>query len=430
MMLREIAAGLALLGAYPAITHSQGIPEYPKPQITVAQWQAYLDAVKAAHGVKCEQADPAHLACELRAPAENINVRVPVITLWLFTTGQNPAHPALVERRGFLGPKGFESRNKGHYAGTKSSFDRWYSDFEVWARRSDEAWSREAAKARSYTPKDWETQAIEKVMLDLWAARELGQVDRTYAHVAPVMREQISREEWNRRGAEFRQEAGPVKSRRITGVRWYRELPGSATPGIYAQVTVTGAFQNVAAYNARLTFRGMDDGSFRLVKEDERYGDTPEVAKLPEIAVEGTAQLAKSAAAPQAPAAKAVTAARPAAPSQPANRTTSAGAKGAGIPQDRGGQITPARYAEYLAAVRAISDVKCERDSFRQLICDSQTQNTVWFFTVAGHTAHPAVVQKREVAKAGKTSTERIGHFAGSRQEFDLWFGQFEELDE
>lgn len=102
--------------------------------------------------------------------------------------------------------------------------------------------------------------------------------------------------------------------------------------------------------------------------------------------------------------------------------------KGGGIPQDGGGKISEARFKDYLLAVRAVPDLKCERDNFKQLICRSRARATEWVFTVPGHTAHPAVVQRRRISSGAATRTEKIGHYAGSREEFDIWFGMFDEL--
>jgi len=391
------------------------IPTYTTTQITRQQWQALLDAVKATPEMKCRDLDTLHLQCGSRI----------LQTDWFFTTPANMAHPAVIARKTKLGPNGYEISSTAHFAGTRSSFDRWYRDYEVWSRRADDELTRQVQEARKYAPQDWETEAVQKIMVDLWAARELGQVARTYEHLAPKLKLEITREDWNRRGNEFRKLSGPVKWRKMTGVRWYRELRGTAEPGVYADVSVSGAFENIPQYESQLVFHQQNDGSFRLAMEVEKYGG--------QVASIGSATPVRQAAAPAASAAAAPAKQEPSAGAKIVRSDGSAAASPraapvskAAIPTDPGGKITEARFKEYLAAVKATPGVKCERDSFKQLLCSSAGRATEWFFTVPGHTAHPAAVQRKTVT-AGKT--QRIGHYAGSREEFDMWFSTFEDIE-
>jgi hypothetical protein len=406
------AIGVFALAASAALAE---IPRYTTTQITPQQWQALLDAVRATPDMQCRELDTGHLHCGSAS----------LQTDWFFTTAANQAHPAVIVRVTKLGPNGYEITSSGHFAGTRGSFDRWYRDYDAWSRRANDELAKQVQAARKYTPQDWETQAVERVMYDLWAARELGQIARTYEYLSPKLKVQVSRDDWTRRGTEFRQLSGPVKWRKMTGVRWYRELVGTSDPGVYAEVSVSGAFEKIPKYESQLLFHQQDDGSFRLAMEVEKYGD--------QVASIGTATPVRKAAAPAEPAKSAPSKQQPVAGTgnaRPAEakpaRMREAPVSAAAIPTDNGGKITEARFRQYLAAVRAMPGVTCERDSFRQLICSTADRATEWFFTVPGHTAHPAAVQ-RKTAAAGRT--QRIGHYAGSQQEFDLWFRTFEDIE-
>jgi hypothetical protein len=391
------------------------IPRYTTTQITRQQWQALLDAVRATPEMKCRDLDTMHLHCGSRI----------LQTDWFFTTPANAAHPAVIARVTKLGPNGYEITNTAHFAGTRTSFDRWFRDYEVWSRRTEDDLAKQVQEARKYSPQDWETEAVQKIMYDLWAARELGQVARTYEYLSPKLKVQMTREDWTRRGTDFRKLSGPVKWRKMTGVRWYRELVGTADPGTYAEVSVSGAFENIPQYESQLLFHQQNDGSFRLAMEVEKYGG--------QVASIGSATPVRQAASPTPPpAATTPPKQQPPAGTKNARATGDAVARSpasvskAAIPTDKGGKITEARFKEYLAAVKAIPGVKCERDSFKQLWCSKADHATEWFFTVPGHTAHPAAVQRKPVT-AGKT--ERIGHYAGSKEEFDMWFSTFEDIE-
>lgn len=93
-------------------------------------------------------------------------------------------------------------------------------------------------------------------------------------------------------------------------------------------------------------------------------------------------------------------------------------------------QISMDEWLSYRSEVQGFAHVMCRSDPSHQLICDSLSQRTIWVFTLDGHAAHPAVSRGQMVVAEGAVGIARSGHFVSSREEFERWFGQFQELDE
>jgi hypothetical protein len=91
-------------------------PRFPNEHINLADWQAYLDEVKAIPDVHCDVTRKSELYClsDSRTSA------------WVFTTEGHPAYPAVVT--GALATYGQVAAGilfRGYYAGSESAFRAW-----------------------------------------------------------------------------------------------------------------------------------------------------------------------------------------------------------------------------------------------------------------------------------------------------------------
>ena|SRR5437016_6283137 len=94
-------------------------------------------------------------------------------------------------------------------------------------------------------------------------------------------------------------------------------------------------------------------------------------------------------------------------------------------------KVTADQLGHYLREIRAIPDVICRSSSEAyELLCSSESQNTIWVFTTPGHPAHPAVVRRTMTFDKGHVAIDRIGRYAGSKEAYEQWDLQFEELDQ
>lgn len=73
---------------------------------------------------------------------------------------------------------------------------------------------------------------------------------------------------------------------------------------------------------------------------------------------------------------------------------------------------------------------ECENlASTHQLICSSESLQTIWVFTQPGHPAHPAFVERKMVMANGHVGIDRYGEFAGSKTSYVSWWHEFDPLD-
>lgn len=124
---------LALLMSVAAST-AQSERRFPHSHITPAQWQAFLDEVKAKPGVQniSKPEQPGILA--LSVQSEN--------TLYFFTNG-GPAHPAVVVEQIIQDGGNIGLQHTGYFAGSEDAFAKWFNAF-----RARAAAVRESMKSR------------------------------------------------------------------------------------------------------------------------------------------------------------------------------------------------------------------------------------------------------------------------------------------
>ena len=110
---------LALLPAGPSA--AQEFQPYPQPKVTPEQYAAYADQVRQSHGYTAD------------VVKEN-NVIVfsdeRTRTFWVFTTKENPAHPAWITRQMVEENGEVRVRQIGYYAGSEAAFAKMFSTYQ------------------------------------------------------------------------------------------------------------------------------------------------------------------------------------------------------------------------------------------------------------------------------------------------------------
>ena len=93
-------------------------PRFPNEQISLADWQEYLDEVRSIPDVQCQNTPRHELSClsdKLRA-------------IWVFTIPGHPAHPAVSTGVLVVYTRSAGILFRGYYAGDLSAFNAWAPD--------------------------------------------------------------------------------------------------------------------------------------------------------------------------------------------------------------------------------------------------------------------------------------------------------------
>jgi hypothetical protein len=113
---------LALAAALVAVAaQSQEFQPYPQPRITPEEYAAYADQVRQAFGFTADvvREDNIIVFSDERTR-----------TFWVFTTKDNPAHPAWITRQLVEEDGQVRVRQVGYYAGSEAAFARLFSAFQ------------------------------------------------------------------------------------------------------------------------------------------------------------------------------------------------------------------------------------------------------------------------------------------------------------
>jgi hypothetical protein len=120
-------AGIAAAGAIE-------FKPYPTARITQAQWQGYLDGIKAAHGASAQ---------EFREQRLVVFQDNATVTSYAFTLPGHAAHPAWVARRvtGFGGDVKLDTI--GYFAGEEAAFAELFRQYQALNQRMIEDLKRQ-----------------------------------------------------------------------------------------------------------------------------------------------------------------------------------------------------------------------------------------------------------------------------------------------
>jgi hypothetical protein len=122
LMIRSaLLAALLLVALWPdAAARAQEFQPYPSPKITVDQWQKYLLEVRSRHEASAEIYKDKNVVV-FSDPTTR--------TFYIFTTKDNPAHPAWITRRIVEEGGKVNVRQIGYFAGAQEPFDRMFSEY-------------------------------------------------------------------------------------------------------------------------------------------------------------------------------------------------------------------------------------------------------------------------------------------------------------
>lgn len=95
-----------------------------------------------------------------------------------------------------------------------------------------------------------------------------------------------------------------------------------------------------------------------------------------------------------------------------------------------GKHVTADWLTNFARDIRLRHDVQCTSSTeSREVTCSSAEMKSFWTFTMLGHRAHPAVVQRTMINVGGVLGIDRTGYYAGSANEFENWNRTFDVLD-
>jgi hypothetical protein len=118
LLIPSLAAS-AITAATPAF--AQEFQPYPQPQITPEQYARYAEEVRQYHGATADV-----------IPEDNVIVFSDqrTRTFWVFTTKDNPAHPAWVTRQMVEENGQVRVRQIGFFAGSEAAFAKLFRAFQ------------------------------------------------------------------------------------------------------------------------------------------------------------------------------------------------------------------------------------------------------------------------------------------------------------
>jgi len=134
-------------------------------------------------------------------------------------------------------------------------------------------------KDRDWRPSDAEAQAVERRTYAYLSAKDKGDYRQAYSFFSPTQKETVSYDRWASSLETFNTRAGPVRSRKIRKITWYKDPPRTS-PGIYAAVDLTSEFENVEIHCGYVAWYEQPDGSFLLVREEENMIDKQSQQKM------------------------------------------------------------------------------------------------------------------------------------------------------
>jgi hypothetical protein len=121
LMRSALLAALLLVALWPdAAARAQEFEPYPSPRITVDQWQKYLLEVRSRHEASLEIYKDKNVVV-FSDPTTR--------TFYIFTTKDNPAHPAWITRQIVEQGGKVNVRQIGYFAGAQEPFDRMFSEY-------------------------------------------------------------------------------------------------------------------------------------------------------------------------------------------------------------------------------------------------------------------------------------------------------------
>jgi Protein of unknown function (DUF4019) len=200
---------------------------------------------------------------------------------WSFTPPGHPAHPAAVKRT-LVEKDGKLTINMSVLCqASKAACDKLVADFRELNEKAAQG-SRNAAQTAQdgrWRPTAAQEEQVSSLTYAYFSARDGGKYRDAYTMFSPTQQQKVPFEPWTSRIEQFNAKAGQVKSRKIDKITWYKDPPNVA-PGLYAAVDFSSEFANIAIHCGFVAWHMQEDGSFRVVREEENYIDKVTQQKL------------------------------------------------------------------------------------------------------------------------------------------------------
>jgi hypothetical protein len=149
------------------------------------------------------------------------------------------------------------------------------------AKQRDDA-QNYVLKALAWPPGEPEQKAVEASTYKYFAAKDSGSYRDAYSLLTVSMQATTSFEHWSESAKNFNSVAGKVSGRQIKKITWYKDPPSASQPGIYAAADFVSEFANAYVHCGYVVWHQQNDGTFRLVREEESFLDRKSAEKLDE----------------------------------------------------------------------------------------------------------------------------------------------------
>lgn len=227
-----------------------------------------------------------------------------------------------------------------------------------------------------------------KVVVDFVAAKDGGRAAEAYALLTEKNQRNQSLATFSAKTAEYNQLAGPVKSRRITGVSWKKDAPPAL--GVYAAVDLVSSFAEVDRHCGYVVlYQAAPDAAFQVMRQEDNYLTNAMAKSIEQQHSKAKLEEAWSGLSAKCP------------NYQRQNPTASAaGAGKVPLPEVANTEIGYATVAAALAGLRARPgmDISVQQG---WTVMNEKATNTFWSFAPADHPAYPAAVKRKIVEVNG-----------------------------
>jgi hypothetical protein len=130
-----------------------------------------------------------------------------------------------------------------------------------------------------WRPTTAQVELVERQTYAYFAAKDGSKYQEAYAQLSAAQKETTPFERWSSRADDFNSKLGQVRGRSIKKITWYRN-PQGAAPGVYAAADFSSQFANSDIHCGYVVWHEQSNGSFLLVREEERFLDKETEQKL------------------------------------------------------------------------------------------------------------------------------------------------------
>jgi hypothetical protein len=200
--------------------------------------------------------------------------------IWSFAPAGHPAYPAVV-RRALVQKDGFINMDMTALCqAAKEPCDKLMEEFKALnARMSAELSATSKPSDTKWSASSTQIERVKNQSRAYFSAKDGARYQEAYALLGTSLQQQTPFSRWNFLAQHFNATAGQVSQRDIKKITWYKDPP-QAAPGIYAAVDFSSQFANVNVHCGYLVWVEQNDGSFRLIREEQNTIDKDTESKL------------------------------------------------------------------------------------------------------------------------------------------------------